>query len=92
MSKLSQKKIQKIQEDILSVLFENDPHALFANRISEETARDNEFITRLLKDLQNKGLVTAVNKSKRGSTYLKRKRWTLTKSAYEAYNQLNRNI
>ena len=92
MSKLSDKKIQKIQEDILSVLFQKDPHAVFANTIAEEIARDNEFVLSLLNDLHKKGLVTVVDKSNRGGSYLKRKRWTLSKSAYKAYNQLNRNL
>ena len=88
MSKLSQKTIEKIQESILSILYENNPRALFANTIAEEIARDNELVLRLLEDLKRKGLVTSIIKSKLGKNYISRKRWTLTNKAYEAYKTI----
>ncbi|MEW6063476.1 MAG: helix-turn-helix domain-containing protein [Nanoarchaeota archaeon] len=88
MSKLSQKTIEKVQEQVLSVLYENNPNALFANTIAKEIARDNEFVYALLKDLKKKGLVTSINKSKKGYSYIKRERWVLTPAVYDTYRNL----
>ena len=88
MSKLSQRTMEKIQEGILAILYENNPRALFANTIAEEIARDNELVLRLLEDLKSKGLVTPISKSKIGKNYISRKRWSMTGRAYEAYKTI----
>jgi len=88
MSKLSKQTIEKIQEQILSVLYESNPHALFANTIAKEIVRDNELVYNLLKDLKNKGLTVSVKVSKRGNKYIQRERWVLTPDTYNAYRNL----
>ena len=88
MSKLSKRVIEKIQEDILYTLYENNPRAIFANAIAKEIARDNELVLNLLFELKQKGLVTSISKSKTGKSYINRKRWTLTDKAYEAYKTI----
>lgn len=88
MSKLSERIIQKIQEDILFTLYQSSPKLLFANNVAEEIGRDNELIIKMLFQLKEKGLVKSINLSNQGKMYVKRQRWTLTDDAYSAYNNL----
>ncbi len=87
MSKLSKEKEEKIMSHIISFLFENSPSALFTSDISRAIARDEEFIKRLLQDLNKKGLVALVNKNPQGIDYQKRQRWRLSDKAYQVYQQ-----
>jgi hypothetical protein len=86
MPKISQKKKDKIQEQILHHLFEISPSSKFTSQISEEIARDEEFTKTLLKDLKQKTLITEINKNPKGQTYKRRQRWTLSQSAFNAYS------
>jgi len=88
MSKISQKKIEKIKEDILSTLFEAGMRGMFTKQISEEIARNDEFILKLLIDMEKQKLVKQMIKTKKGTEFIRRKQWTLTNKAYEAYKQL----
>jgi DNA-binding MarR family transcriptional regulator len=89
--KLSQKKVEKISEHILSVLLTHFPNPLFTSEIAREIARDEEFTKKLLQDLESKGLVIAIIKNSKGSDYLRRIRWRLSNKAHEAYNKSNTN-
>ena len=87
MPKISTKKKEKIQEQILHYLVEISPEAVFTNKISEEIARDEEFIKALLKELKDKNLVNKVTKNLQGNDYIRRQRWRLSEQAYKAYKK-----
>lgn len=87
MPTISQKKKDKIQEQILHHLFEISPQAIHTNKISEAIARDEEFTKSLLLELKSKNLVVEINKNSEGTTYIKRQRWRLSDKAYEVYKQ-----
>ena len=89
--RISQEKKNKISEQILSLLFENNPRPLFISQISREIARDEEFVKRLLIDLSKKGLVDQIKKNPQGTDYKKRARWKLSNKSYEAYKQIQGN-
>ena len=86
--KISKAKIDKIKEDILSVLYTNSPKMLFTVEIAHEIARDEEFTKRLLGDMEKDDLVVAVKKNPDGKDYTLRKRWRLSSTAYEAYKTI----
>jgi hypothetical protein len=85
--KISNQKKEKICEQILAFLYSVSPKSLFTMNIAREIARDEEFVKTLLIDLKKKGLITEIKKSPKGSSYLKRSRWTLSDSAYQAYKK-----
>jgi len=88
MPRISEKKIQRIKEDIISLLYENNIKPLFTSHVAEELARDEEFILRLLKELKDQGIVKQISKNSDGKRYLSRKRWTLKPEVYSKYKQL----
>lgn len=88
MSKISQKKVEKIKEEILSVLFEANMRGMFTKQISDEIARNDEFVLKLLLDMEQQNLVKQMKKTRKGTEFIRRKQWTLTDKAYEAYKQL----
>lgn len=88
MSIISFEKQERIKEEILRVLFENSPRAIFTSEISSLIIRDEEFSLKLLEDLQSKGIIKKVDKNPSGKAYLARKRWILTPKTYEAYKKL----
>jgi hypothetical protein len=83
--KISKVKKEKISEQILSLLYSSNLQPLFTSKISQEIARDEEFIKRLLIDLKKKGLVTEIKKNSKGIDYIKRSRWILSEKAYTIY-------
>jgi len=83
--KISNNKIEKISEQILSLLYSKSPNALFTSDIAKELARDEEFVKRILLNLQKKKLVILINKNPSGKTYIRRQRWAMADSAYRAY-------
>jgi len=87
MPKISQQKKDKISEQILHHLFSVSPQPLFTARIAREIARDEEFTKSLLTELQTKGLVVEVAKNGLGGEYIRRRRWRLSNSAFEAYSK-----
>ena len=87
MPEISQKKKEKIQEQILHHLFTISPTSQFTNKIAESIARDEEFTKTLLLDLKQRALITEINKNPEGTQYIKRQRWRLSDKAYEAYKQ-----
>ena len=83
--KISEKKKEKISEQILLILFQANPKMLFTSEIASEMARDEEFTKGLLSKLKKKGLVVEVNKNKEGTPYLRRTRWKISDKVYSAY-------
>ncbi|MEM2478814.1 MAG: hypothetical protein QXJ92_01270 [Candidatus Pacearchaeota archaeon] len=83
MPKISQEKITKIKEAIISLLFEKFPHSLFTAEIARELARDEEFIKALLLELEKAAIV------KRSSNFTRKIKWTLSEKAYFAYKKLS---
>ena len=87
MPRISLSKIAKIQEQILHYLFTASPQPIFTSQIAAEIARDEEFTKSLLLELKEKSLVAEVNKNPSGKDYLKRQRWRLPNSVFDAYNK-----
>ncbi|MEK6757747.1 MAG: hypothetical protein AABX88_01335 [Nanoarchaeota archaeon] len=85
--KVSDKKREKISEQILAHLFFITPKSVFTSHIAQELARDEEFIKKLLLVLKNKKLVIEIKKNAKGIDYLRRSRWKLTDTAYQAYKR-----
>ncbi len=83
--KISEKKREKISEQILLLLYSLSPKLLFTSNIAQEIARDEEFTKKLLLELRNKNLVREINKNPKGVSYLKRSRWKISDAAYQAY-------
>lgn len=83
--RISEKKKEKIFEQILSVLFSASPKSLFTSHIANELARDEEFIKKLLLELKLKKLIKEIKKNPDGVDYIRRSRWTLSDLAYTAY-------
>lgn len=85
---ISEKKVQRIKEDILSLLYENPAKPLFTSQIAEEMIRDEEFTLRLLNELNSKGFIDKIQTNSDGKTFLARKKWTLKPKVYSQYKQL----
>ena len=85
--KISEKKKEKISEQILALLYSVSPRLLFTSYIAQEIARDEEFVKKLLLKLNKQNLVVQINKNPQGIPYLKRSRWKISDAAYQAYNQ-----
>lgn len=83
--KISDKKREKISEQILGILFEVSPRLLFTSQIAEELARDEEFVKRLLLELKQKKLIQEIKKNSKGIPYIRRSRWKLTDEIYQTY-------
>jgi len=87
MPPISKQKREKISEQILAHLFEQTPNAIFTSKIAESTARDEEFTKSLLQELEKKKLIIKVKKNQQGKEYIRRERWRLSNSAFEAYKK-----
>jgi len=61
--KISDKKKEKISEQILSYLYSINPKSIFTSQIAEEVARDEEFIKNLLLNLKKRNLIVEVKKT-----------------------------
>lgn len=83
--KISKEKKQKIYEQILALLYSLNPKPVFTSYIAKEIARDEEFVKNLLLELKSDNLVIEINQNPKGKTYLKRKRWKLSNTTYNAY-------
>jgi hypothetical protein len=86
--KISKAKIDKIKENILAVLYRSSPKSLFTVDIASELIRDEEFIKRLLLELEKAKFVVRVTKNPEGIDYIRRIRWRLSSKVYEAYQKL----
>ena len=85
--KISDKKKEKISEQILATLYSKSPQALFTSQIAQEIARDEEFIKKILLKLKEKGLIIEIKKNPKGVNYLRRSRWRMSNKAYNAYRK-----
>ncbi len=85
--KISDKKKEKISEQILALLYSVSPKMLFPSYIAQEIARDEEFVKKLLLELKKKKLVIEITKNPKGIPYLRRSRWRISDIAYQAYKQ-----
>jgi len=85
--RLSKEKRDKIAEQVLATLYQSFPKQLFTAQIARELARDEEFIKRLMFQLKEKGLVTAIKRNKQGVPFIRRIKWQLSTNAYNAYHQ-----
>ncbi len=85
--RLSQEKTNKIKSNILGILYEIYPRALFTAEIARTEARDEEFTKKLLLDLRNKNMVVPIKQNPKGKFYSRRLRWRLTPQAYQAFKQ-----
>ncbi len=85
--KISDKKKEKISEQILAYLFSINPKPEFTNKIAQEIIRDEEFTKKLLIQLKNKDLLVEIKKNPQGIPYLKRSRWKLSPKVYKIYSQ-----
>jgi len=88
MPKISDKKIQRNKEEIISLLYENPAKPLFTAHIAEEMIRDEEFILVLLNDLHKDKLINQIKTNSKGKEYLARRKWTLHPKVYSQYKQL----
>ena len=88
MPRISNVKIERISEQILSYLYGVFPRLVFTVDVARELARDEEFVKRLLLGLEKKGLVVRVGKNSKGEIYLKRMRWRISNRAHEVYSKL----
>jgi len=89
MPRISTRKEEKIKESILHFLFRQSPKALFTCHIAQEIARDEEFVKRLMLELESKGFVIAIRKNPKGKDYARRIRWRLGSKVYDAYKKIN---
>ena len=58
--KISDKRKERIFEQILAHLYQESPKSLYTSHIAQELARDEEFIKRLLIELKQKKLIKDV--------------------------------
>jgi hypothetical protein len=89
MPRISSAKEEKIKEGLLQLLFQNSPKALFTAQLSQESARDEEFIKAIMLRMEHEGLVVSVKKSPQGKVYSRRIRWLLAPKVYDAYRKLS---
>ncbi len=84
--RLSQEKIDKITEQILSYLYSSFPKNPFTAEIAREIARDEEFIKKLLFDLRERKLIIVIRKNSKGEVFSRRLRWKLSSKVYDIYH------
>ena len=85
--RLSKNKKDRITEQILAFLYHSFPKQQFTATISQDIARDEEFVKSLLFDLRSKGLVVPIRKNSKGVAFTRRIKWTLTKRVYDVYSE-----
>ena len=85
--RISEKKREKISEQILAFLYSISPRPVFTFNIAQEIARDEEFVKQLLSKLRSQNLVIEIKKNPKGKPYKRRSRWKLGDLAYEAYKK-----
>ncbi|MFH1425303.1 MAG: hypothetical protein ABIG28_01050 [archaeon] len=87
MPPISRQKKDKIIEQILHYLFQQSPQPQFTATIAREIARDEEFTKTLLQEIKSKSLISEVSKNPKGKDYVRRQRWRLSNSTFEAYTK-----
>lgn len=84
MSKISKEKEEKVKEALLRELYDCYPGMLFTYDVAGRIARDEEFVLRLMKDMQAAGLLIM---REEGESRIKRK-WGLKGEVWERYKDL----
>jgi len=87
MPPISQQKIKKIKEQILFHLYNLFPKQVFTIDIARELARDEEFIKKILIQLNKDQLIVRIDKNPKGIKYSRRRRWRLSNQAHNAYSK-----
>ena len=82
MSRLSEKVIEKIKNDILYVLYESNLKGVYTKHLSDEIARDDELVLNLLKEMEKNKLV------KRTTSFKRRVKWVMEEDAYKKYKEM----
>lgn len=90
MPTLSKEKKERIEEQILLFLFTSFPKQLFTVDIAREVARDEEFIKKILTELELKDLVVKIKKNSEGINYERRLRWRISNKAYVIYQNFQK--
>lgn len=88
MPKIGEKKVNKLKEEILALLYDHPMNPLFTSEVAEEIIRDEEFTLRILKDLHKDGLINEIKTNQAGREFLARRKWSLKPSVYSQYKQL----
>lgn len=88
MSKLNQKTLEKIKSDVLSILYDHNDEGLFSAQIANNIIRDEDFVQNLMLELEKLHVVKRDKLTRKGSNFIRRKRWRLTEKAFEAYQDL----
>lgn len=89
MVKISEKNIKLLQDDILSILYDQPLRPMFTNEIAKELRRDNEFTKKILLDLKEKGVVEVVKKSSKGYDYITHMKWRITPKFLNIFDERN---
>ena len=63
------------------------PKQIFTSDIAKELARDEEFIKKLLGELEKKDLVVKIDKNNKGLKYSRRLRWRISNKTHEIYKK-----
>ncbi len=88
MSKLNQKTLEKIKSEVLSVLYDHNDEGLFTAQIANRVIRDEDFIQNLMLELEKLKVAEKEKLTRKGCSFIRRKRWRLTKKAFDAYKGL----
>jgi len=91
MPSISKEKKEKIQEQLIYFLFTIFPKQVFTSDIAKELARDEEFIKKLLFELDSKGVLIKIDKNSQGIKYERRARWRISNETYEIYSKHQQN-
>jgi hypothetical protein len=83
MSRISQTNREKIESNVLRILFDESPRAMSAREVASLEARDKQFILRLLRALEKKKVVRNVSKN-----FTRKSNWIMTEEAYKKYKEL----
>lgn len=89
--RISKEKKDKITEQVLSYLYEVFPRYPFTAEIAKEVARDEEFIKKLLFELNEKKLVVSIKKNNKGDIFSRRIKWKLSNRVYDVFHLNNIN-
>ena len=83
MSRISDANREKIESNVLRILFDEAPRAISAREIASLEARDKQFILKLLRSLERKKVVKNVSKN-----FTRKSNWLMTEEAYKKYKEL----
>lgn len=91
MPSISKQKQEKIQEQVIYFLFTIFPKQVFTADIAKELARDEEFVKKLLLELESKSILVKIDKNPQGILYERRARWRISNETYEIYSKHQQN-